>query len=72
MKAKRWEINLETVAKALCNIITPLSGQGASRKQNYPQLYVAGTHVHTYSAISFFVEILVRVYKYLNETAVKA
>ena len=53
MKAKRWEINLEAAAKALCNIVTPPSGRGASQKQNYPQLYVAGTHVHTYSALSF-------------------
>ena len=53
MKAKRWEINLEEVAKALCNIVTPTSGRGASQNQNYPQLYVAGTHVHTHSAISF-------------------
>ena len=53
MKAKRWEINLKVVAKALCNIVTPPSGRGASQKQNYPQLYVAGTNVHTYTAISF-------------------
>ena len=53
MKAKRWEINLKAVAKALCNIVTPPSGRGASQKQNYPQLYVAGTNVHTYTAISF-------------------
>ena len=53
MKAKRWEINLEAVAKALCNIVTPPCGRGASQKQNYPQLYVAGTNVHTYSTISF-------------------
>ena len=53
MKAKRWEINLEEVAKALCNIVTPPSGRGAGQNQNYPQLYAAGTHVHTHSAISF-------------------
>ena len=53
MKAKRWEINLKAVVKALCNIVTSPSGRGVSQKQNYPQLYVAGTNVHTYTAISF-------------------
>ena len=53
MKAKRWEINLEAVAKAFCYIVRPTSGWGASQNQNYPQLYVAGTHVHNHSAISF-------------------
>ena len=52
MKARRWEINLEAVAKALCDNVTPPSGRGASQKQSYPQLYVAGTH-NTHSAISF-------------------
>ena len=47
MKAKRWEINLEAVAKAFCNIVRPTSGWGASQNQNYPQLSVAGTHVNT-------------------------
>ena len=43
MKVKRWEINLEAVAKALCNIVRPPSGWDVSQNQNYPQLYVAGT-----------------------------
>lgn len=53
MREKRWVINLEAVAKALCGIVTPPSRLGANQKQNYSELYVAGTRVHTYRAISF-------------------